>query len=380
MACSFELQESVDRVAREKVEQLESREALREFERKWEEALAQLGQPVPGGQKEIPPVTPAEWAAARSITLSDLWEYAKEHGPQIASRVGILTLLALVAGCPVFYIVYRILPRRQTNAFYLRAFRNDAATLGMRKTIQRTLGYRAFRLSGIRDPDRRGSPFWRGLNLILLAIRYSTPKYMDLEAGDDWKARLWSSLAEARCAFIDVSDPTPFLLEEVVLAVRSLGLKRVLFLGNVSLDEEAWRHRVAAMLEAKTPDSADIQVAVWGSESEHRRSFVDRVRRFAPELPEGLPGLCSAAVPLIRPSLEVQDEGDDPDSSFWVKMILGMLSPLIWIAILGLVGQALNPSPALAYGLFIAALVPTAIALILFVVTFTMYMIERGFD
>ena len=356
------------------------RERDREFDALMEKEFPGIEQRVPGRQGSVPPVTAAEWEAARTVTLGDLLTYLTRHGIETAEYVAILALAAFVSGLPALYIIYRVLPRRQTNAFYLRAFRNDAATLGVRKTIQRTLGYRQFRLSGIRDPRRRGSPFLRGVYLFVLAIRYSTPKYMDLEAGDDWKARLWRSLADARCAFIDVSDPTPFLEEEVVLTVRCLGPRRVLFVADGSRDEDAWRQCVAGMVEPNAPESGTIEVAVWGAGAERRRAFADKVRRFAAALPEGNVGLSANAAPLIRESLEMQESGRDDDGAFWTKIVLGMLFPFIWMAALGVLGQALNPSPVLAFTLFIASLLPAAVALAIFIITLIMYMIERGFD
>ena len=42
----------------------------------------------------------------------------------------------------------------------------------------------------------------------------------------DWKRRLWRSLGDARCALIDASDLTPFVLEEVRLCYHCLGPRR----------------------------------------------------------------------------------------------------------------------------------------------------------
>src|SRR5262249_39087474 len=171
--------------------------------------------------------------------------------PGAPDRTFYLALNSILALMPVplLFAVRRILPRRLTNAFYLRSFRNDPATWPVRKAIQRALG-RRFRLSGIRDPRRRWNPLFRMLLTVVFCFRYATPKYMNLEAGNDWKARLWRSLADARCAFLDLTDLTPFVEEEIVLAVRCLGVGRVLFIGDTSRSADEWRGMVARVLAA----------------------------------------------------------------------------------------------------------------------------------
>ena len=83
-------------------------------------------------------------------------------------------------------------PRRQTDVLYLRSFQNDPESWPIRVAIQDTLGDRV-RLSGIRDPRRRGMSIQDGLSPWLRAMRHCTPKFMDLEAENDWQSRLWNS-------------------------------------------------------------------------------------------------------------------------------------------------------------------------------------------
>jgi hypothetical protein len=149
-------------------------------------------------------------------------------------------LAAFAASFTLLLCLFRILPRRATNALYLRSFRNDAETGSLRIAAQAALG-RAFRLSGIRDPRRRWPALIRHLLYILFLLRYAQPNFMNLEAGPDWKARLWRSLGEARCALIDVTELTPFVREEIELAIRCLGFHRVLFIGDDSRTADGWR-------------------------------------------------------------------------------------------------------------------------------------------
>jgi hypothetical protein len=84
----------------------------------------------------------------------------------------ILSLTFLGLSLPLFVVAWSVLPRRKTNAFYLRSFRTDRQTWPIRQTIQSGLG-RKYRLSGIRDPRRRRSPLDYGGYAIFL-LRYST--------------------------------------------------------------------------------------------------------------------------------------------------------------------------------------------------------------
>lgn len=106
---------------------------------------------------------------------------------------------AYALGLGASFALFIILPRRPTKAIYLRSFRNDPMTGKLRTVVQATLGSR-FRLSGIRDPRRRLSQTSRYFLTGIFLARYCIPKYMNLEAGPDWKARLWRSLGDADCA------------------------------------------------------------------------------------------------------------------------------------------------------------------------------------
>jgi hypothetical protein len=228
--------------------------------------------------------------------------------------------LVVIPPLPMIWLVLHILPKRGVNAFYLRSFRNDRYSWPARKAIQAALGG-DFRLSGIRDPTRRMPVLLRGLLFGIFLFRYCTPKFMNLEAGWDWQARLWRSLADARCAFIDLSDLTPFVEAEVHLCYRCLGPARVLFLGDPSRGPAQWQNVVAQLLSLKEPARTPIpegagvappasrfiigetrcQVAIWQDTGLGRRAFHDAVRLFASGLPPGPAGLKVAACPDVKP-------------------------------------------------------------------------------
>ena len=208
--------------------------------------------------------------------------------------------LGMAAALPSAFWLWSILPGRAVNAFYLRSFRNDPGTWPIRKAAQAALG-RKFRLSGIRDPRRRWPAVIRFMHAAFYAVRCCTPKFMNLEAGADWKARLWCSLGDARCALIDVSDLTPFVLEEIELCCRCLGLERLLFVGDSSRGHDEWRSRIAEAVGWPDPTTIQaIRVAVWDASSVGRQAFVASVRAFAAELPAGVAGLEAEALSLVR--------------------------------------------------------------------------------
>jgi Protein of unknown function (DUF1559) len=218
--------------------------------------------------------------------------------------------------------VSRILPRRATNAFYLRSFRNDARTGALRTAAQQALGP-DFRLSGIRDPRRRWPWLIRHLSYILFLIRYAQPKYMNLEAGPDWKARLWRSLGDARCALIDVTDLTTFVCEEINLAIRCLGLHRVLFLVDTSRTPEEWRQGVLTALGSPDVPSARVKVAVWADTKTDRATFRDQVQAFTDGLPEDPPGLNPVAFPDTSSSSN--PAGNELRAESWWAFLLATL-------------------------------------------------------
>src|SRR5262249_28260237 len=231
-------------------------------------------------------------------------------------------IISVVLGFPLTFAIWRVLPGRKVNAFYLRTFRSDVDTARIRTALVATLG-REFRLSGIRDPRRRSIKFLRYLAGLLFALRYATPKYLNLEAGADWKQRLWRSLGDARCAVIDVSRLTTFVVEEIHLAYHCLGLDRVLFIGDTTKDARDWREEVSRVLEGAA-DADRIQVLIWDPSATGRQAFAAGVREFAAKLPADPPGLRRGAFPHAQPAAG----SDEPRGAWggwvWVELLVGM--------------------------------------------------------
>ena len=246
---------------------------------------------------------------------------------------------AFVAFFTVLLCTFFLLPRRATNAIYLRSFRNDATTGALRTVAQAALGP-AFRLSGIRDPRRRWPALIRHLLYMLFLIRYAQPKFMNLEAGRDWKARLWRSLGEARCALIDVSELTPFVREEIELATHCLGFQRVLFIGDDSRTADEWRQAILAALGSPDVPPERLRVALWADTAAGRAAFEDQVRAFADRLPAEPPGLNPAAFPETASSSD--HSGNAVTGESWWTFLL---ANLIGVALSGALLWAENRLP-----------------------------------
>lgn len=213
---------------------------------------------------------PGGWGLLRQI-----------HDAYTIASVTALFLAILLA--PVLLV----LPHRRTNAYFLRAFANDEATGELRLALQRALG-RRFRLSGIRDPQRRMSLFLRSVTVFLFCFRYSTVRYMNLEAGSDWLPRLARSLDDARCVFIDLTRMTGPLDDELHLAVGRVGLARLMFLSSAAPDAGALRDLVGEKLGIDAAARGSLHAAVWPREAGRaRQAFHAEVGRFVAQLPAG---------------------------------------------------------------------------------------------
>ncbi len=153
-------------------------------------------------------------------------------------------LAASSVACTFTALVLLIAPSGPTNAIYLRAFRTDRATAKLRTVIAGIIGP-DFRLSGIRPPREKTSVFLRFLVPGFVALKYAGSKYMELEAGDDWMARLWRSYQSTRIVFIDVRDVTPYVHQEIELTLLTMGVSRCVFLIDDSKTEAEWRQLLA---------------------------------------------------------------------------------------------------------------------------------------
>lgn len=176
--------------------------------------------------------------------------------------------------CTLLALALLIAPSGRPNAMYLRAFRTDSSTAGLRAQLAAILGPR-FRLTGIRPPGKKLPVFVRFVLPFLFVLRYMGSKFMDLEAGDDWMARLWKTYQKTRVVFIDVRDITRYVHQEIQLTVRSMGLERCIFVigpdpsnpfsvTRPAPSEQEWR-QIVAEIAGPEADPAKFKLLDAGS-------------------------------------------------------------------------------------------------------------------
>lgn len=187
-----------------------------------------------------------------------------------------------------------IRPARVTNVFYLRAFKTDRNTADLRTLLKGALGP-DFRLSGIRRPKERPSDFMKGFFSSIVALRYAGSHYMELEARDDWMARLVASYAHARLAFIDLRLLTRHVQREVIFTFSCMGPARSIFLIDNSKDDAAWRAELAAVLQPA--DAAALQLV---NTDRPRAEIAADVRARVAALPHGTAGFSVPAMRFVR--------------------------------------------------------------------------------
>jgi hypothetical protein len=233
------------------------------------------------------------------------------------------TAVSVIVSIPILLAFRRVLPNRPTNALYLRSFSQDGETGAIRTALQRAFGP-GFRLSGIRDPRRRWPKVLRYFSVFAFAFRYATPKYMNLEAGTDWKRRLWSSLGDVRCAVIDVTDLTPFVIQEIKLCATCLGFGRILFVIDSRKAVEDWGRDIHRALDwAGATD--DFQLAVWDASRAGREAFDEAVVKFTATVPKEPAGFRpDAAAVASDNSLNGEPESRDP--GVWNELVVGTVA------------------------------------------------------
>lgn len=181
-----------------------------------------------------------------------------------------------------------IAPGRKPNAIYLRAFRSDRETARLRLKLAAILGPE-YRLSGIRPPQKKSSKLARFLFPGMVALRYAGSKYMDLEAGDDWMARLWRTYQHTRLVFIDVREMTPHVHREIQMTLETMGAERCVFLVGPGRSEAEWRAAIEELAPEETNPAQLRLLDVSPERVKHGQMAAD-LRAILRELPAGVPG------------------------------------------------------------------------------------------
>lgn len=247
------------------------------------------------------------WVTAPLVGIYFLVPLDPENKQVMWSVVG--SMAALTSGTLGLMVLFRAFgPRRPTDVLYLRSFKNDRSTWPIRVAIQQAIGPE-LRLSGIRDPNRRRMSWLRSVAPMFISMKYCTPRYMDLEAGDDWRTRLWYSMQGNRATIIDLSETTPFVLEEIRLTMEALGTERIIFLGHAPQSSEEIT-RTAQQQLTLDPDSK-LKVVIWPgnaarnpSRNEHRQfrreihEAVTQILRAMPRVQKHSPEWCGPLIPI----------------------------------------------------------------------------------
>jgi hypothetical protein len=262
-----------------------------------------------------------------------------------ASAAETLTIAATMCLGALFNLaIYLILPRKPVNALYLRSFRTDPESIAVRQLVQNGLGSQ-FRLSGIRSPKRRW-PFWlRVIFQTPFILRYSTPKYMNLEAGADWQVLLWRSLGDVRCVFIDTRDLTSFVESEIRLCLQTVGPERILFIIDDARSRDDAEQFIRNIVQDPSVSAQSFQFAGWSNSPQGRRQFKSAVAGFANLLPSGTTSLD----PTTKPVFDQSTAEILPDSGAGFYSFIGL--PLLWFSVAFVMIWAFGRSGVIALGI-----------------------------
>jgi len=241
----------------------------------------------------------------------------------VRGPVELLIQAGVLFVAPAFLIVvYALaLPKQTTDIFYLRSFKKDASSYRIRELLEVVLG-RGYRLSGIRDPRKRVPHFLKPLFLVPMMLAYAGSKYLNLEAKEDWKARLWRSLADAKGVVLDLRDLTEFVIEEIELVLVCIQPDRILFVVQSEREYAKLKNRLAN----NGVDVAPLgHVVVWdetmpGNEEE----FASRCQTYCQQLPGHVAGLAVSAVPLIQGFVKSAQALRLEKASVWAQYAVGI--------------------------------------------------------
>jgi type IV pilus assembly protein PilA len=269
----------------------------------------------------------------------------------LAAVGGIIIALSLVATLLSWAILTGVWGR--PNAIYLRAFRTDKDTANLRAELTAILGP-GYRLSGIRPPAKKTSMFLRFLVPGLVALRYAGSKFMELEAGDDWMARLWKTYQSTRLVFVDVRDITVHVHNEIQMTLETMGIERCIFVVDSSKTVEQWHETIG---EIAGPDKDPARFQLLNAEPErikNRRLHAD-LNAILKTLPPGVPGKTDRGRQFVLE--HVSEEQLRMSQSTSPMVVLTSAAGLAVSVCLGLVPQKLQ-----------IALVPLGLITLLFVI------------
>jgi len=241
-------------------------------------------------------------------------------------------------------------PKIATNALYLRNFSKDKSSEDVREYIEVMLG-ESYRLSGIRDPRKRINLIFRPIIIAYMALQYAGARFLNLEAGNDWKARIWSNFSDIKIVFIDLRELTDFVQEEIELCIKSLELERIVFIANTEANAMAWKTKLSHQYNIPKELQKSLHVIAWEANNSDRTKFMSDIERVTTTLPEGSADLLESSFPLVDSYILSKRESANERISNSLQIILGasllgilVLIRLITAALSGVFGMlAVNP-------------------------------------
>lgn len=246
--------------------------------------------------------------------------YIYPRNPAILGTLGI-TLTGLFF---FFSVLVLAIPDKRTNAFYLRSFRKDSESKRIREHLEVLLGNK-FRLSGIRDPKKRVSYVIRPLIIASMVLRYAGARYLNLEAGNDWKARLWVSLRDAKIIFLDLRDITEFVEEEVRLCISAVSLNRIVFIVDSESDITLLKESMAQSYNLSQSQKGQLNIVSWCDSDQDNSAFMSAVRDVIENLPQDGKSFYDSSFSLVADSVYTKKQLFSERFSNWSQIILGFV-------------------------------------------------------
>jgi len=214
-------------------------------------------------------------------------------------RMGVSTAGFIIVSMAMYIALYIVaFPKIPTNALYLRNFSKDKSSEDVREHIEVMLG-KDFRLSGIRDPRKRINLVFRPLIISYMALQYAGARFLNLEAGNDWKARIWSNFRDIKIAFIDLRELTDFVKEEIELSIESLGLERLVFIIDNKDGVEAWKARLIKEYSIPVERHGKIHIVIWTENKDDRKDFMSGIEAVLEQMPQESVSLSAASFSMI---------------------------------------------------------------------------------
>ena len=236
---------------------------------------------------------------------------------------GLILASIVLFGTLVMVLTFSLgVPDRKVNALYLRSFSKDRESELIRENIEIALGP-DFRLSGIRDPRKRMNYLFRPFILISMIIKYASARHLGLEAGTDWKARIWASLIETRLVFLDLSEVTEFVREEIRLCVSSMPLQNIIFIVGSPVDEHEWKEKFCTEYGLAGQAMDQLQLAVWHRDVGSNQNFMEQVRLLASNATSEPEARLVKSYELVRDSILTKGQLRSEQTKKWTKILVG---------------------------------------------------------